>query len=145
MSDPILPGRTGEGREEHLMPCRGIRGATTVENNTREAILDATRELLSEMILANAVAKEDVASAYFTTTPGLDAEFPAVAARNDFGWTDVALMCGHEMDVPGSLQMCLRIMLLVNTDRSQADICHIYLRGAAVLRPDLAPTATRRD
>jgi chorismate mutase len=142
MSRSFQEGRD-EGREEHLMPCRGIRGATTVENNTREAILDATRELLSEMVLANAVDKEDVASAYFTTTPGLDAEFPAVAARNDFGWTDVALMCGHEMDVPGSLHMCLRIMLLVNTDRSQADICHVAC-SAAILRPDLTPAATRR-
>ncbi len=127
------------------MPCRGIRGATTVENNTREAILDAARELLAELIRANDIQKEDVASAYFTTTPGLDAEFPAVTARKDFGWTDVALMCGHEMGVPGSLQMCLRIMLLVNTDRSQAEICHVYLRGATVLRPDLAPAETRRD
>ena len=127
------------------MPCRGIRGATTVENNTREAILDATRELLAELIRANDVNKEDVASAYFTTTPGIDAEFPAVTARNDFGWTDIALMCGHEMNVPGSLQMCVRIMLHVNTDRTQAQINHVYLRGAAVLRPDLAPAATRRD
>jgi chorismate mutase len=126
------------------MPCRGIRGATTVDANTREAILDATTELLAEMIRANDVRTEDVASAYFTTTPGIDAEFPAVAARNGFGWTNVALMCGHEMNVPGSLQMCLRILLHVNTERAQAEICHIYLRGAAVLRPDLALAETRR-
>ena len=126
------------------MPCRGIRGATTVENNTREAILDAARELLAELIRANDIQKEDVASAYFTTTPGLDAEFPAVTARKDFGWTDVALMCGHEMAVPGSLAMCLRVMLHVNTERSQDEICHVYLRGAAVLRPDLAKTPEAR-
>lgn len=121
------------------MPCRGIRGATTVEANTRESILAATRELLDEMIRDNEVRAEDVASAYFTTTPDLDAEFPAVVARSDFGWTNVALMCGHEMDVPGSLRMCLRILLHVNSDRAQAEICHVYQRGAAVLRPDLAP------
>ena len=127
------------------MLCRGIRGATTVETNSREAILAATEELLHELIGRNGVRTEDVASAYFTTTPDLDAEFPAVAARNGFGWTDVALMCGHEMDVPGSLRMCLRILLHVNTDRAQHEICHVYLRGAAVLRPDLAETAERRD
>lgn len=119
------------------MPCRGIRGATTVESNTREAILAATRELLTEMVNANGVRTEDIASAYFTTTPDLDAEFPAVAARA-MGWTNIALMCGHEMDVPGSLRMCLRILLHVNTDKAQAEICHVYQRGAVVLRPDLA-------
>jgi chorismate mutase len=126
------------------MLCRGIRGATTVESNSREAIVAATSELLDELIRRNDVRTEDVASAYFTTTPDLDAEFPAVAARNGLGWTNVALMCGHEMDVPGSLRMCLRILLHVNTDRSQDEISHVYLRGAAVLRPDLA-AQTRRD
>jgi len=125
------------------MPCRGIRGATTVESNSREAILAATRELLDEMVRANDVRKDDVASAYFTTTPDLDAEFPAVAARG-VGWSNVALMCGHEMDVPGSLRMCLRILLHVNTERTQDEICHVYLRGAAVLRPDLAQAGGSR-
>jgi chorismate mutase len=120
------------------MPLRGIRGATTVESNTREAILAASRELLEEMVRLNDVRREDVASAWFTTTLDLNAEFPAVAARNGLGWENVALMCGHEMNVPGSLSMCLRILLHVNTDRGQDDICHVYLRGAAVLRPDLA-------
>ncbi len=119
------------------MQVRGIRGATTAETNTREAILDATRELLGEIIRLNAIAAEDVASAYFTTTTDLDAEFPAVVARRDFGWTNVALMCGHEMDVPGSLRMCLRIMLHVNTEQAQDEVCHVYLRGASALRPDL--------
>jgi len=119
------------------MQCRGIRGATTVDSNTREAILEATRELLGEMVRANGVRTEDIASAYFTTTPDLNAEFPALTARNDFGWQNVALMCGHEMSVPGSLPMCVRILLHVNTERTQNEICHVYLRGAAVLRPDL--------
>jgi chorismate mutase len=128
------------------MQCRGIRGATTVEANTRESILDATRELLAEMVRANDVRKEDVASGYFTTTQDLNAEFPAIVARNEFGWSNVALMCGHEMSVPGSLPMCLRILLHVNSERTQDQICHVYLRGAAVLRPDLAgATDARRD
>lgn len=117
---------------------RGIRGATTVEQNTREAILEATRELLGEMIARNGVDKDDVASAWFTTTPDLDAEFPAVAARRTFGWDQVALMCGHEMPVPGSLAHCLRILVHVNTTRAQAAMQHVYLRGATVLRPDVA-------
>jgi len=125
------------------MPCRGIRGATTVTANTREAILEATRELLDELILQNDIRREDVASAYFTTTPGIDAEFPAVAARTGLGWTDIALMCGHELDVPGSLRMCLRILLHVNTERTQAEIRHVYLRGATVLRPDLTGAVNR--
>jgi chorismate mutase len=127
------------------MLCRGIRGATTVESNSREAIVAAAEELLHELIRRNDVRTEDVASAYFTTTKDLDAEFPAVAARNGLGWTNVALMCGHEMDVPGSLRMCLRILLHVNTERSQEEICHVYLRGAAVLRPDLTPAEPRKD
>ena len=119
------------------MQVRGIRGATTVDSNTREAILDAARELLGEIIRVNNVSADDVASAYFTTTTDLNADFPAVVARAEFGWTNVALMCGHEMDVPGSLRMCLRIMLHVNTDLAQNEVSHVYLRGASVLRPDL--------
>jgi chorismate mutase len=119
------------------MAIRGIRGATTVEANTREAILEAAGELLGEIIRANNIQTEDVASAYFTTTTDLDAEFPAVVARRDFGWTNIALMCGHEMDVPGSLRMCLRIMMHVNTETPQSEVCHVYLRGATALRPDL--------
>ncbi|HEY7268684.1 MAG TPA: chorismate mutase [Dehalococcoidia bacterium] len=128
------------------MQCRGVRGATTVEANTREAILAATRELLAEIVRANDIQTEDVASGYFTTTADLNAEFPAIVARNEFGWTNVALMCGHEMSVPGSLPMCLRILLHVNSERTQDEINHVYLRGAAVLRPDLAGvTDARRD
>lgn len=120
------------------MLVRGIRGATTVDNNTREDILAATRELLLALIEANHIDREYVASVVFTTTPDLNAEFPAVAARA-LGWTDVALMCGHEMSVPGSLPHVLRIMMHVNTDLGLGDIKHIYLRGASALRPDLVP------
>ncbi|MBI2760858.1 MAG: chorismate mutase [Chloroflexi bacterium] len=116
---------------------RGIRGATTVDRNERGAILEATRELLEHMVQANDILPEDVATAWFTTTPDLNADFPAIAARRELGWTHVALMDAHHMDVPGALPMCLRIMLLVNTTRRQDEIAHIYLRGARVLRPDL--------
>ncbi len=125
------------------MPIRGIRGATTVETNTREAILEAAGELLGEIIRVNNIQTDDVASAYFSTTTDLNAEFPAVVARRDFGWTNIALMCGHEMDVPGSLRMCLRIMLHVNTETPQSNVTHIYLRGATVLRPDLQASNER--
>jgi len=120
------------------MLVRGIRGATTVEANTVEGILEATRELLSAMVEANEIDADKVASAFFTTTPDLNAEFPALAARDIRpGWQDVALMCGHEMSVPKGLKMCLRILLHVNTHRAAAEIRHIYLRGATALRPDI--------
>jgi chorismate mutase len=119
------------------MAVRGIRGATTVDSNSRDAILAATRELLETVIQANDLDPEDVASAWFTTTPDLNAEFPAVAAR-ELGWTSVPLMCSHEMSVPGSLPMCLRVLLHVNTEKGPHDIHHVYIRGAGALRPDLA-------
>ena len=118
------------------MLCRGIRGAIAVDSNTSEAILDATAELLRAMIEANSIRREDVASAIFTTTADLNAEFPALAARC-LGWDDVALLCGQEMGVPGSLAMCVRILLHVNTEKRADQIAHVYLRGAQALRPDL--------
>ena len=115
---------------------RGIRGATTVESNTRDEILAATSELLSALIDANDIQPDDVASVLFTTTQELNAEFPAVAAR-DMGWSRVALTCTHEMYVPGSLPMCVRILLHVNTTKRQDEVQFVYLRGAKALRPDL--------
>ncbi len=122
------------------MLTRGVRGATTVEANTPEAILEATKELLAAMVQVNDIDVEHIASAFFTTTPDINAEFPALAAR-EMGWTDVALLCGHEMNKPGSLPMCLRILLHVNTDKPQREIKHVYLRGARVLRPDIESQA----
>lgn len=119
------------------MYCRGIRGATTVEQNTREEILSATTELLQLLIRQNDLHTEDIASAIFSLTEDLDAEFPAVAARM-LGWIDVPLMCTREIPVPGSLGKCIRVMLHVNTTRSLAEIRHVYLRGAANLRPTFA-------
>lgn len=119
------------------MACRGVRGATTVERNDREEILTATRQLLALMIRRNNIDKLDVASAIFTTTPDLDAEFPALAARQ-LGWLDVPLLCSHELSVPGSLAHCIRVLVHWNTDRAQNEIEHIYIRDAVRLRPDLS-------
>ena len=117
--------------------CRGIRGATTVEANTAEEILESTDELLRALIALNDLSPEDVASALFTTTPDLTATFPAIAAR-DLGWTEVPLLCAHEMDVPGALSHVVRILLHVNTIRSAVEVRHVYLKGARALRPDWA-------
>jgi chorismate mutase len=118
------------------MLVRGIRGATTVRANTREDILAATRELLDAMVEANEVEADHVASIIFSTTPDLNAEFPAVAAR-EAGWTHVALSCVHEMNVPGALARCLRVLMHVNTERSAREIKFVYLHGARALRRDL--------
>ncbi len=117
--------------------CRGVRGAVTVEENTRDAILRETRRLLALMIRLNGIKPEDVASAIFTTTRDLNAEFPALAARQ-LGWWDVPLLCGHEMDVPGQLPRVVRILVHWNTTKAQQDIVHVYLGDAARLRPDKA-------
>jgi chorismate mutase len=120
-----------------LLYCRGIRGAITVERNHREDILAATTELLQALIQRNELQAEDIASAIFTVTDDLDAAFPALAART-LGWTEIALICTREIPVPGSLDKCIRVLLHVNTEHSAAELQHVYLRGAARLRPDLA-------
>ncbi|NQU25644.1 MAG: chorismate mutase [Candidatus Nealsonbacteria bacterium] len=117
------------------MACRGVRGATTADANTSEDILTAARQLLALMIRQNGIKPQDVASATFSTTEDLDAEFPALAARQ-LGWFDVALMCVHEIDVPGSLRRCVRVMLHWNTDKPADEIIHVYIKQAANLRPD---------
>ncbi|MFN7841688.1 MAG: chorismate mutase [Pirellula sp.] len=116
--------------------CRGVRGATTVEANTKEAILKGTRQLLALMIRRNEIAPADVASAIFTVTRDLDAEFPALAARQ-LGWLEVPLLCGYEVQVASSLGMCVRILLHWNTTKSQKEIQHVYIHDAVQLRPDL--------
>jgi chorismate mutase len=129
------------GRAEINRPvvCRGVRGATTVEANTAEDILEATDQLLRVLIRLNDVRPEDVASVIFTTTPDLNAIFPALAARNEgIGWSEVALICGHEMAVPGALEKAVRVLLHLNTNRAASEIKHVYLRGARQLRPDWA-------
>ena len=117
------------------MPCRGVRGATTAEENTSEEILKATRQLLALMIRQNGIREEDVASAIFTSTGELDAEYPALAARQ-LGWLGVASECIKELDVQGGLPRCIRILLHWNTEKPPDQIVHVYIKEAAGLRPD---------
>lgn len=119
------------------MLVRAIRGAITVPENTKEAILEGTRNLLAEIINSNEIKTSDLISIIFTMTGDLNAVFPAVAAR-EMGLNDVPLMCSNEIDVPGSLRSCVRVLIHINTDKANSEIKHIYLKGAAVLRPDLA-------
>ena len=112
---------------------RGIRGAITTGGNTRDAILEATKELLDKLVETNDIDPEEVAAAIFTTTQDLNAEFPALAARQ-MGWDNVALMCCHEMRVPDGLPNCIRVLILVNTEKASQDLVHVYLKGASNLR-----------
>jgi chorismate mutase len=118
------------------MSVRGIRGATTADANTREAIFDATKEMLGEIIGANGVESSEIAAVFFAATPDLNAAYPAEAARQ-LGWNAVPLLSFADLDVPGSVPKCLRVLLLWNTTRGQEEIVHVYLRGAVGLRPDL--------
>jgi len=112
--------------------CRGIRGATTAEYNSREAVLETTTELLQELVKSNDILRDQVAAVWFTTTSDLNAEFPAVAARK-MGWSGVALLCGHEMQIPDGTPLCIRILILLNTDKTLDELNHVYLRGAKKL------------
>jgi chorismate mutase len=117
--------------------CRGVRGATTADSNSRDDILTATRQLLALMIRINGIEPQQVASAIFSLTRDLDAEFPALAARQ-LGWLDVPLLCTYEVDVPGSLRRCVRVLIHWNTDKPQNAIHHVYVKEAERLRPDLS-------
>ena len=126
---------------------RGIRGAVTIPANTKEAIREATQRLLQAMVERNHLVLDDLASAFFTATPDLDAEVPARAAR-EMGWTAVPLFCMQEMAVQNGLPRCIRVMLHVNTNKHSHEIQHVYLGEAASLRPDLVQGGTedgRRD
>jgi chorismate mutase len=117
------------------MPCRGIRGATVAQADSTQAIMEATRELLEALIAANDVQPDDVASVFFTTSPDLTAEYPALAAR-ELGWMDTALMCMQEIAVPTGLTRCIRVLIHWNTEKRPDEIQHCYLREAERLRPD---------
>lgn len=116
--------------------CRGVRGATTIEADTPEAILTATGELLEQIVTANRIDPADVCSVIFTTTPDVVSEYPALAARK-MGWVDVALLCSHEMAVPHGLKKCIRVLIHWNTTKTAAEIQHVFTGGAVSLRPDL--------
>lgn len=125
------------------MPIRGIRGAVRAKSNTRKDIFDATRKLMRAVLRANRVQAADVAACFFTTTADLNADFPAYAARDlalqaSPDWKYVPMMCGVEIDVPGSMRRVIRMLILVNTPASPRKIRHQYLGEAASLRPDLA-------
>jgi len=123
-----------------MVAVRGIRGATTVDVDSAVEIVAATREMIEALVAQNDFAPDDVAGAWFTTTPDLRSEFPAVAARQ-LGWVDVPLICGHEMNVPDanprSITRCVRAMVLINTDKPQSAIRHVYLRGALAIKEEL--------
>jgi chorismate mutase len=116
------------------LQCRGIRGATIVSANNKESILAAAKKLLTEMTKANKIEIKDIAAIFFTTTPDLNAEFPAAATR-ELGWpSHLALICGHEMNVPNALPHCLRILMLANTEKGPEEIIHVYLGEAKKLK-----------
>jgi chorismate mutase len=123
------------------MKVRGIRGATTVNHNEAEEILTSTAELLTQIIAKNNIEPEDICSVFVTTTQDLDDTFPARAIRQMPGWELVPLMCSLEIAVKNSLEQCIRLMVLVNTEKSQKDIHHVYLNNASILRPDLKPSS----
>lgn len=118
--------------------CRGVRGATSAAANDREAILEATRELLRRLVERNQITPVDIAAAFFTVSDDLDAEYPALAARQ-LGWTETALMCAREIPVPTTtVPRCIRVLLLINTEKPPSEVRHVYLREAVALRPSRA-------
>ncbi|TWU13017.1 Chorismate mutase AroH [Symmachiella macrocystis] len=121
-----------------VMPVRGIRGATTVDIDTPEEIRAATRELLIAVLKANQVEEfDELASVFLTTSHDLTSAFPAAAAR-ELGMDLVPLLCATEIAVPGAMPRCIRVLMHINTDRSQQEITHVYLREAQKLRPDMS-------
>ncbi|SER13220.1 chorismate mutase [Gracilibacillus ureilyticus] len=116
---------------------RGIRGATTVNNNEEKEMIQETKKLVEKMVELNDVAPDDIASVLISVTPDLNATFPAKALRLIDGWKFVPVMCMPEISVPGSLPQCIRVMMTVNTHLKQDKVEHIYLNEAVKLRPDL--------
>ena len=120
------------------MIMRGVRGATRVKHNEAAEILEATRELMAEMIRINGITEEMVASVLFTTTPDLNAVYPAAAARK-VGWHRVALMGFQEIEAQNGMNMCVRVLIHWNTDKSLDEITHVYMHDTVKLRPDMYP------
>ncbi len=116
------------------MPVRGIRGATTAPERTRDAVMDVTVELLQALVSENSLDSEDIAAVLFTASPDLAVGYPATAARVGLGWTNVPLVSAQEIAIPGGQERCIRILILWNTDKSQREIKHVYLREATSLR-----------
>lgn len=118
------------------MKVRGIRGANRAKANSREAIFEATRELITAILDANEIDPEEIASIFLTATKDLNADFPAYAVR-ELGYSQIPLLCASEIDVPGGMQSLIRVLIHANTDKSQNEIRHVYLGGSDKLRPDL--------
>ena len=116
-----------------MSKIRGIRGATTVNKNTRSEVIEATQEMLSTIIDKNKLSTDDIAAAMFTATEDINCEFPAYAARM-MGWEYVALLDNTQMKVPNSLKLCIRVLLLVNTDVPANQLENVYLHQAINLR-----------
>ena len=116
---------------------RGIRGATTVNNNTIEDIRIEILKMVNELLVQNEIDPKDVACVTFTMTKDLNCAYPAKFAREIQGFEKVPLMCYQELDIENSLRKCIRVLFLVNTEKSQDEITHIYLNDAKNLRPDL--------
>lgn len=119
------------------MMTRGLRGATTVTDNNAVEMVEQTKILIAEMIEANAVKPENISHVFISVTSDLNATFPAQALRKFPGWTYVPVMCMREIEVPNSLAKCIRVMMVLRTDKSQKEINHVYQNEAIKLRPDL--------
>ena len=147
MSDPThvihAPANHPDRTRRYLM--RGVRGATFAAANSRQPILEVTRELLERIVELNHIDPEDVASILFTATPDLTAAFPAAAARELLGWRFVPLINAQEIPVPEAPTLCVRVLVHWNTDRLPHEVQHVYLRGAEILRPDLTQSGTGHD
>ena len=120
-----------------IKQVRGVRGATTIERDTREDVVDRVTELLSAMCHRNGLSESDILSILFTATDDVHSVFPATAAR-DFGFAEVPLMCARELDITGATPLCIRILVTARTRRRQSEVTHVYLHGATNLRSDLA-------
>ena len=116
---------------------RGFRGATTISQNTEQDIMDETRQLVLEMVQQNNIEPTNISHVFFTVTDDINAAFPAKVARELPGWSHVPVMCMREIDVPNSLEKCIRVMLLAKTELAQKEVIHIFLNDAVKLRPDL--------
>lgn len=119
-----------------MASVRALRGATTIDDDTREQITDRVVELLGEMMDRNGVGHDDLISVWFTATPDIHAMFPAEAARK-IGWGDVPLLCAQELDIIGAVPRVVRVLAHLSTDRTRAELHHVYLHGARALRDDL--------
>lgn len=119
------------------MTVRGLRGATTVKQDREAQVLQATATLVEEMVTANQIPVEDIVSVLISTTADIQSTFPAKAVRTIDGWKYVPVMCTHEMNVPGAMPLCIRVLMQVNSTLTQQEVVHIYQNDAVQLRPDL--------